>query len=73
MRELGQGLKGSSHRIRDVARRHGVSLRAGYPMTEVFVDTWAWYALSDRNDRDHDPRNHPVFSIYSLRSTMLEG
>jgi uncharacterized protein len=23
-------------------------------MQKIFVDTWAWYALTDRNDTDHD-------------------
>ncbi len=22
-------------------------------MKKIFVDTWAWYALTDRNDKDH--------------------
>ncbi len=22
-------------------------------MKQIFIDTWAWYALIDRNDRDH--------------------
>ena len=42
-------------------------------MTEVFVDTWAWYALSDRNDRYHklaqDTLEHLLAQRYRFVTT----
>jgi hypothetical protein len=40
-------------------------------MSQVFVDTWAWYALADANDADHEVARLATEEIINRSATLL--
>jgi predicted nucleic acid-binding protein len=40
-------------------------------MGQLFVDTWAWYALADRYDRDHVAAQQAIDSLLSDGESLV--